>query len=118
MDVAYGGLGNLRFLVGVDQRLVVDRRVGLVFIQHYAAVGADDGPGILQNHQILADSGAGGVEVLRQLFDRAFALRLQVLENGCLALTWFHRRCILRLSFEVIISQDINFHNEIMHVSD
>jgi hypothetical protein len=30
--------------------------------------------------------------VLRQLFDRAFSLRLQELENGCLALTWFHRR--------------------------
>ena len=68
------------------------KRVAFIFSSapHGSAAGREG---------LLTDSGAGGVEVLRQLFDRAFALRLQVLENGCLALTWFHKRCILRLKF-------------------
>ncbi len=78
--------------MGVDQRFMVNRRIGFILVEYHATVGANDGAGVFQRDQILADGGASGIEVLRQLFDRAFSLRLQELENGCLALTWFHRR--------------------------
>ncbi len=78
--------------MGVDQRFMVNRRIGFILVEYHATVGANDGAGVFQRDQILADGGASGIEVLRQLFDRAFSLRLQELENGCPALTWFHRR--------------------------
>lgn len=78
--------------MGVDQRFMVNRRIGFILVEYHATVGANDGAGVFQRDQILADGGASGIEVLRQLFDRALSLRLQELENGCLALTWFHRR--------------------------
>ena len=94
MDKFDGGFGNQRFLVSIDQRFVVDRRVGFVFIEHHAAVGTNDGAGVFEQHQVLAYCRAGGVKVVGQILYRALSLLLQMLKYGRLPLTWFHRRFV------------------------
>ena len=89
-----GGLGNKRFLVGIDQRFVIDRRVSFVLIQHHPAVSSDDGARVFEQYQVLAYCRAGGVKVVGQILYRAFSLLLQMLENGRLPLTRFHRRFV------------------------
>ncbi|MNH37621.1 hypothetical protein D3C79_985440 [compost metagenome] len=69
MDKLHCGIGDQRFLLGIDQRFVVDRRIGFVFIQHHAAVGSDHRSGVFQDHQILADGGTGGIKVVGQILD-------------------------------------------------
>ncbi len=97
---------------------MIDGWVGLIFVEDHATVGANNGAGIFEDHQILAYGGAGGVEVLRQLFNRAFTLRLQVLNNGCLALTWFHSGSILScVKFRSDNFARYLLYNEIIHVS-
>ncbi len=94
MDKFHGGFGNQRFLVGVDQRFVIDRRVGFVFVEHHPAVGSNDCASVFEQYQVLAYCCAGGVKVVGQLLYRAFSLLLQMLKNGRLPLTWFHRRFV------------------------
>ena len=92
VDKLDGRLCDQRLFMGVDQRFVIDRRVGFIFIQHHAAIRANNGSGIFQNDQVFANGGARGVKVLGQLLNRAFSLLLQMLQNSSLTLTWFHRR--------------------------
>ena len=94
VDKFNGGFGNQRFLVGIDQRFVVDRRVRFVFIEHHAAVGSNDGARVFEQYEVLAYRRAGGVKVVGQILYRAFSLLLQMLENGRLPLTRFHRRFV------------------------
>lgn len=73
MNKTHRRFGDARFLMGVDQRLMIDRRIGFILVEYHATVGANDGAGVFQRDQILTDGGAGRIEMLRQLFDRAFS---------------------------------------------
>ena len=68
MDKFHGGFGNQRFLVGVDQRFVIDRRVGFIFVEHHPTVGSNDRACVFEQYQVLAYRCAGGVKVVGQLF--------------------------------------------------
>ena len=92
MDKTNGSFCNQLFLVGVDECFMIDRRIGFLFIQHHSAISTNDGSCMFQNDQIFANGCACGVKVLRQFFNRAFPLLLQVLQNGGLTLTRFHGR--------------------------
>lgn len=118
MDIFHGGCGYQRFFVGIDKRFVINRRIGLFFIQHHAAIGTDDGSGIFQNDQIFADSGACCVKVLGQFFNRAFSLFLQVLQNRGLTLTRFHRRDYPDLSiYPSYFKLHVRWHDSVLRAS-
>ena len=117
MNKTNGSFCNQLFLVGVDKRFMIDRRIGFLFVQHHAAISTNDGSGMFQNDQTLVD---GLVPVVSKycakFFNRAFTLLLQILQNGGLTLTRFHGRDYLDLGFKMITSQASNIHNEIIHV--
>ncbi|MNS36977.1 hypothetical protein D3C72_691770 [compost metagenome] len=89
-----GGFGNQRFLVGIDQGFMVNRRIGFVFVEYHSAIGSNDCARVFEQYQVLAYCRAGGVKVVGQILYRAFSLLLQMLQNGRLPLTWFHRRFV------------------------
>ncbi len=39
--------------MGVDQRFMVNRRIGFILVEYHATVGANDGAGVFQRDQIL-----------------------------------------------------------------